>query len=155
MDQGSSQSVIDAEHLRLLRIGYLVSSGVSAFFGLFGLLYAAMGAFVTSVARFAQPTNPHQIPPEQFGWVVMVFGLGFTLFFLGIAALKYQVARNLKGRRGWTFCMVVAALCCMGVPYGTLLGIFTFMVMSRPSVHALFGDRPPPVPVAEEIGGGA
>ena len=155
MEQSSAQAAIDAEHLKLLHIGYLISSGISAFFGLFGLMYATMGVFVTSVAKLAQPANPGQLPPEQVGWLFTIFGCAFTLFFFGIAALKYQAARLLKSRRGWTFCMVVAAVCCMGVPYGTLLGVLTFLVLSRPGVQALFRERPPAVPVTQEGTGGA
>jgi hypothetical protein len=33
---------------------------------------------------------------------------------------------------------VTAAISCLEVPYGTLLGVLTFMVMARPSVRALF-----------------
>jgi len=34
--------------------------------------------------------------------------------------------------------MIVAGLGCLAVPYGTLLGVFTFVVLGRPSVVRLF-----------------
>ena len=37
--------------------------------------------------------------------------------------------------------MVIAALECLSVPLGTLLGVFTLVVLSRPSVRDSF-DRP-------------
>ena len=39
----SPQTIIDDEHLRLLRIGYFISAGQTAIFIPFGLLYAVMG----------------------------------------------------------------------------------------------------------------
>jgi hypothetical protein len=41
-------------------------------------------------------------------------------------------------------CMVTAGISCLGIPYGTVLGIFTFLVLSRPSAIALFDRWPLP-----------
>ena len=42
-----------------------------------------------------------------------------------------------------TFCVVVAAISCCFTPLGTVLGVFTLIVLFRPSVKALFGlDAP-------------
>ena len=46
--------------------------------------------------------------------------------------------------------MVVAAVCCLGIPYGTVLGVFTLIVLSRRSVSSLFE----PQPTAALAGGG-
>jgi hypothetical protein len=35
-------------------------------------------------------------------------------------------------------CFVVAAIECIFMPFGTVLGVFTIIVLSRPSVKALF-----------------
>ena len=43
-------------------------------------------------------------------------------------------------RRNRSFCFVVACLSCFNVPLGTILGIFTILVLNRPSVQAGF-DR--------------
>jgi DNA-binding transcriptional LysR family regulator len=47
-DDGSRQSLLDDEHLRLLALGYQIEGGVSACFSLFGLLYVVMGVGMTS-----------------------------------------------------------------------------------------------------------
>ena len=43
MDENLRQQIIVEEHLKLLRIGYFVSSGMSAFVSLFGLFYGFIG----------------------------------------------------------------------------------------------------------------
>jgi ABC-type proline/glycine betaine transport system permease subunit len=154
MDVQTRQAVLDEEHLRLLRIGYFISAGVTAFFGLFGLLYMAVGTMVLFVAKPANPPSPNQMPPE-FAWFFVVVGLAFMAIGLGLAALKCHVARCIAGRRAWNLCMVTAALTCLGLPYGTVLGVFTFMVLGRPTVRDLFRGVPPRVEGGANVDGGA
>ena len=133
MTEEERQAIIDYEHLRVLSICYLVSAGMNAFFSLFGLFYAAMGLFFTAAA-FQGPSQPNNPPPELFGLFFGVFGLAIFLIMVGIAVLKVLVAVRLKQRRSRTLCMVVAAVTCLGIPIGTALGVFTFVVLSRESI---------------------
>lgn len=134
------QSVVDDEHLKLLALGYMISAAISAFFSLIGLMYMAMGAFFGEMISHMPPnaSSAGQPPPEFFGWIFGGIGLLIFLVMMGIAALKFRAAFLLKQRRGRTFCMVIAALCCLGVPYGTVLGVFTFIVLGRNSVELRF-----------------
>jgi hypothetical protein len=140
--QEERQAFLDDEHLKLLSIGYIIAGAISAVFSIFGLFYALMGLFFGSV--FARlPSQPGQPPPPEFmGWFFGLFGLGFFLVLVTFAVLKFLAAQRLKARRSRTFCMVVAALTCFEVPYGTALGVCTFIVLLRPSVARLF--EPPP-----------
>ena len=42
-------------------------------------------------------------------------------------------------------CIVMAALACLSMPFGTVLGVFTIIVLARPSVQALFSRPVAPV----------
>jgi len=135
------QAVIDDEHLKLLSIAYVIAGAINAFFSVFGLLYALMGAFIGSaIARFL--SQPGQPPPELMGWFFGIFGLAIFISMVALAALKFLAAHRIKARRSRTLCMVVAALTCFGVPYGTALGVWTLIVLSRPSVARLFESQP-------------
>jgi uncharacterized protein YybS (DUF2232 family) len=139
-EQESRQNIIDQEHLKLLHIAYLVSACLSAFFSLFGIMYAFMGVFFGAMIA-AAPLRPGQErPPPFMGWFFGVFGLFFFVILLTMGILKFLTYRRLKERRSRVFCMVVAGISCLSIPYGTLLGVFTFVVLSRPSVMELF-DR--------------
>jgi hypothetical protein len=46
--------------------------------------------------------------------------------------------RMLQRRRGYTYCVVMAAIACAFTPIGAVLGVFTLIVLLRPSVKALF-----------------
>jgi hypothetical protein len=142
-DELNRQSIANEEHLKLLALGYMISAAISAFFSLFALMYSAMGAFIaTMISKTATSTNAANQPPPAFiGW--LLGGIGFVLFLLmiGIAALKLRAAFCIKQRKSRTFCMVIAVICCLGIPYGTLLGVLTIVVLERDSVKILF-ERP-------------
>jgi hypothetical protein len=137
-EQDLRQAVMDEEHLRLLRIGYFVMAGLKAFGALFGLLYAGMGLSVFALAKSAVPRPGQEPPPEFVGWIFAGFGLGFFAFFAVMSVLCFLVARRLRQRRSRVLCLVVAAIDCISIPFGTLLGIFTFVVLARPTVMRMF-----------------
>ncbi len=148
------QTIVDQEHVRILSIAYLVSAVMNALFSLFGLLYVFMGFFMTALmARMpAGPAQPAP-PPEAVAWMFAAFGLAMFTIMLTFGLFKFLAYRCLKQRRSRTFCMVVAGISCLGIPYGTLLGIFTFAVLTRPSVSKLFAVAPPPISTAGVVAG--
>ncbi len=73
--------------------------------------------------------------------------MGGMFAFLGVAimilawtmgAALFLSGRWLTEHRNWTFCLVVACLSMLNQPLGTILGIFTLIVLLRPSVKELF-----------------
>jgi hypothetical protein len=54
--------------------------------------------------------------------------------------------RCLSRRKSYSFALVMACIECLFVPFGTILGIFTIVVLSRKSVKALFSDAQTPAP---------
>lgn len=144
-DDFTRQSIIDEEHLKLLSLGYMVSGGFSALFSLFGLFYVFIGIAMTSfISRIAQSQNkPDQMPPQFVGWFFGAIGLAFLIFSVSFAILKFLAGSRLKQRSSRIFCMIVAGFTCLEFPYGTFLGVMTFIVLGRESVIRLFS---PPAP---------
>lgn len=136
MNNDERQQVIDEEQLRLLRIGYFAMGGVAVFTGLFGLLYALMGFMIVHMPMQAQ--QPGQPPPEVIAWFFAAFGLAFMLLAGVYALLAFLSARALRRRRARGLCLFTAALSCLYIPFGTLLGVFTFIALGRRSVIELF-----------------
>ena len=66
--------------------------------------------------------------------------LGSVLFVIGIAmAICILIAgRSLALRNRYSFALVIACIECLFVPFGTILGVFTIVALSRESVKALF-----------------
>jgi len=73
------------------------------------------------------------------GMIFGVLGVGLFVLMLSLGLAKLHTARQLKKRQSKTFCMVVAAISCLGIPWGTVLGVFTFMVLGRERVARQFG----------------
>jgi hypothetical protein len=129
----SRESIIDNEHLKLLRIGYFISAAQTAIFIPVGLLYAGMGVLFTHL-----PSGPGAAPPPFMTWFFGAFGGVFALIGIVGATLKLLTAIRLKERRSRTLCLITAGLSCLEIPYGTALGVMTFIVLGRPSVREQF-----------------
>jgi hypothetical protein len=129
----SVQSIIDNEHLRLLRIGYFISAGQTALIIPFGLVYAALGLVMGHLPS-GTGAPPPPFMPLFFGIVgAVISGLA------GIAAvLKLVTGIRLKERRGRLLCMITAGISLLEIPYGTALGLMTFIVLGRPNVKREF-----------------
>ena len=128
----------DKEHLRLLAIFHYVVAGLAALFSFFPLLYTTVGAIFIFAARHGTPKPGEEPPPEFIGWILAI--VGSLLFLLGVAiAICILIAgRSLAKRTRYWFALVVACIECLFIPFGTILGVFTIIVLSRESVKALF-----------------
>lgn len=132
------RAAIDAEHLRLLSIGYVVSGILSALFSLLGLVYLGIGIVMGAALSHEVAKAGKEAPPAFLGYLFGCIGLCIFLFMVLLAGLKFRAAWCLKHRRSRTYCMVVAGISCLGIPYGTLLGVFSFVVLGRTSVREMF-----------------
>jgi hypothetical protein len=138
------QAILDEEHVRLLAIGYWVWGGFMALYalllvGYFGLL----GSIFMTV-----PRNRVGALPASIGWVFLGVGAAVLVIVGILAALEIAAGFWIRNRRHRAATLVVAALLCPSIPFGTLLGVSTFVVLTRPSVKALY------VPAAEVAVGG-
>ncbi len=130
--------------MRLLAIFHYIVAGLAALFSLLPLLYTTIGAVFIFAARHGTPKPGEELPPEFLGWIFLVVGL--LLFLLGIAiAICILIAgRCLSRCKHYTFALVMACIECLFVPFGTILGVFTIIALSRESVKTLFSTTQPP-----------
>ncbi len=135
MTNEERQAVLDEEHLKLLRIGYIVAGAADGFFALFPLIYVLFGIFIAASAPGGRPGEPN---PAMFGLIFVLVGLGASFFFAVQAALKFMTARALGRAQSRMLCYITAGLSCLQMPWGTLLGVFTFLVLGRESVKERF-----------------
>jgi hypothetical protein len=139
----------DAEQLRLLSIFHYIVAGLAALFSCFPLLYTAVGAIFIFVARHQAAKGPKpgkELPPEFIGWIFAVIGSLLFLLGIGIAICILIAGRSLAKHTRYWFAFVVACIECLFIPFGTILGVFTIIVLLRESVKALFptaGEQKP------------
>jgi len=137
MDTTPSLSDVSQGHLRLLSIFHYV---VAAFAALGPVFLALHYLFLSRMLEVAAQ-SPGQSPPpdgllDVFVWFYVVMGAACVLGMV----LNFLAARSLAARRRWTLCAVVAGLNCLQMPLGTILGVFTLIVLVRPEVRAGFGE---------------
>ena len=138
----------DAEHLRLLSIFHYIVGGLAALFSFFPLLYTIVGAIFIFVARHDTPGPGQEPPPEFIGWILAVIGSLLSLIGIAIAICILIAGRSLAKHTRYWFAFVMACIECLFLPFGTILGVFTIIVLSRESVKALFpaaGEQKPTI----------
>jgi hypothetical protein len=132
----------DLEHLRLLSIFHYVVAGLTALFACFPVFHLIFG-LVMLLAPGALENGQHghggDIAVMRFvGCILTVIATLLILSGWGLAVCILLAGRFLSGHRHYMFCLVIAALLCMITPFGTVLGVFTIVVLVRPSVKLLF-----------------
>ena len=134
------QQILDNEHLRLLSIFHYVKGGITALFACIPIIHLVIGlVFIIAPHSFGHGSNQ---PPAFIGWFFVVFALVFILLGWTFAVLVLIAGRCIARRKHYTFCFVVACVECLSVPFGTVLGVFTILVLNRQSVKELFNPKP-------------
>jgi hypothetical protein len=127
----------DADQLRLLSVFHYVVGGMMALFSMFPVIHLSVGIAIVCGA-FDDPDQGDQLP-ALFGWFFIIIPLVFIISGLILATCILVAGRKLSRRSSYMYCLVIAALECMIMPFGTVLGVFTIVVLMRPNVRKLFG----------------
>lgn len=129
----------DQDQIKILAIFHFVVAAIGGLFACFPILHLLMGISML-VGDFFPGGAPSNMP-FPFG----LFGLMFTLipagmiFFGWLFAIALAVSGYfLLRKQGYLYCLVMAGVSCVFTPFGTVLGIFTIVVLMRPSVKELF-----------------
>ena len=134
------QRKIDADHLNLLSIFHFVGAGLA----LFGLMFVFVH-YMMFHAIFANPEmwkNQKEAPPVELFMIFKWFYVVFAFWFVVSGVLNVISGLFMRARKHRTFSMVVAAINCLHVPLGTVLGIFTIIVLIRDSVREVYEAEP-------------
>lgn len=131
----------DQEHLRLLAIFHFVCAGLVALCACIPIIHLALGVMMLFAPEIFGPGRDQ--PPRVIGLLfVLIAGLFIVLGWM-LAGLLAWAGRCLLRHKAYTFCLVMAAIACLFMPFGTILGVFTIIVLIRPTVKALFEQTTP------------
>lgn len=127
----------DVSQLGLLAILHYVWGGLGMICGCIPSIHVGMGVMLVLEPQ-ALSGGSGEAPPPELGYFFIVVGLFAiaTAWALSICAI---VSGNyLKQQRRRMFSIIVAAVSCASFPIGTALGVFTIVVMMRPSVIRMY-----------------
>jgi Protein of unknown function (DUF4064) len=133
------QRKIDADHLNLLAIFHFIAAG----FACLGILflcghYAMMHAFMDNPQMWNTQSGGQAPDPAQFFAIFRWFYLVFGAWFLLSGVLNLISAFCLRKRTHRVFSIVVSGINCLHIPFGTVLGAFTIIVLVRDSVREIY-----------------
>lgn len=120
----------DEQYLRLLSIFHYVVGGLAACFACIPLIHFCIGT--------AMLTGAIDNAPAFIGFMFVIMSIVFITIGWVFAVCLIVAGRNLARRKRYMFCLVMAAISCMFMPFGTVLGVFTIIVLMRPGVKELF-----------------
>ena len=138
----------DEDHLKLLAIFHYVVAGLAALVSLFPTVHLLVGIGMVS-GFFTDPKDP--FPFSLVGWIFITFASCWIVFGLAFSSCMVMAGRCLRQRRKYKFCLVMAGLACIFMPFGTVLGVFTIITLTSESVKALFQHPVPAEPQRQDL----
>jgi hypothetical protein len=146
----------DREHLGALSIGHFILAGIAILGGIPTLIYGvaasklvdelgsdftmAMGQVPAQGGGSPLPANPDALL-QDFNTLLVTAIVGGLVIAIVSCVHLVVVGVQIRQRKWWTFCYLTGWGECLMFPFGTILGIFTIIVLGRPSVKRLFGVR--------------
>jgi len=139
-DNQFKQEIIDGEHLKLLSVFHYIQGAFTILTASFFILHLVMFAIFSKLAE-----NP-EFAGEEFGseFPVAIFTV-FTIFFgiFILAGITFGILQiisgiSIKKRKNRIFSFIIAIVELIFIPYGTILGVLTIIVLQRESVKNLY-----------------
>jgi len=133
LNDDKRQGILDNEHLNLLSIFYFIFGGLTIFTSFIILAYITIfSAIFTNIP--IESSDIENFPLEIIFYVftalfIFVFGYGILLILAGV---------NIRKKAKRVFSLVVGALAILSFPFGTALGVFSIIVLTRNSVVELY-----------------
>jgi hypothetical protein len=131
----------DDDHLQILAIFHNVVAGFACLVALFPTVHLVVGLCLVS-GYFTDPKP--DFPFALVGWLLILFASCWIIAWLTFATLLVAAGRCLRQRRRYQFCLVIAGVACAFMPFGTVLGVFTIVTLSKEIVRAQFQPAPAP-----------
>jgi len=122
----------DVKQLSMLATFHYVVGGITGFFSCLPLIHVTIGVLI--IVGTLNGNNP------AAGWIFLIVGALFVTLGWTLAICILMVARNLNRKTHYRFCFFMACAECIFMPFGTILGVFTIMALSKDAVKAAFDN---------------
>jgi hypothetical protein len=135
MESKEKTEIIDSERLKWISFFHYLSGAMTILFSLISTIYLIFFAFIAFNPEFINEENMEQAVNAQY--FMKIFFAVFSVFVL--AGIIYGICEIVSGlyikqRKNRVFSLIVAIPRILFFPYGTILSIFTLMMLERDSV---------------------
>ncbi len=125
----------DIKELKLLSIFHYVVGGILIFLSLAQLI---SGIVFTHVFEPSTIESSGQLFSPGFKYYVAVMSVVAFILGKAIAIATILSGRFLTLHKRYWFSFIIACVLCLYMPFGTILGVFTLIVLCRQSVKDLY-----------------
>jgi hypothetical protein len=127
----------DEEHLRLLSIFHYVVGGLGCLFSCMPILHIVIGLMII-VAPEKMGGNNEELMPEFAGWMFFLMGMAFFIIGQAISIAIIVSGRFISKRKNYMYSFIIACVECLFIPFGTVLGVFSIIVLSKETVKKIY-----------------
>ena len=131
----AAREIVDQEHLKILSIVHYIFGSLQALLSCILIVHFVLGLVMATVP---QALGHGQPPPVWFGLAMSALSGCFMLVGWLFGGLTIYSGYCIRRRRARGFSLIMAAINCLSIPFGTALGICTIVVLTRPSVRQLY-----------------
>ncbi|MFM2199733.1 MAG: hypothetical protein RLZZ505_3165 [Verrucomicrobiota bacterium] len=139
-------NLVDESHLHLLSVFHFVMGGLYTLgIGFVALHFLMMRIFMTmphsapvTVPAGGSPTPPSAAMPPEIMTIMIVFYVLAAVMIASLATANILAGFWLRKRVRHSLTFVVAAINCAFFPFGTVLGVFTIIVLQRATVKMTY-----------------
>ncbi len=128
----------DRDTLQVLAFFHWALAAWAAFLALIPVIYLALawGIGIDPLGSNLQLAGTHR-PGLAPSFLAVAATVVATLAAVGFGL----AARALRGERRLALCRAMAALACLFVPFGPILGVYTLLTLAQPEIAAGFARR--------------
>lgn len=130
----------EIRYLDILAIFHLIVGAIAGLFSCFPLINLSIGlSMLSEIPKIIARDNlfsPFTMFPILFvvlPAIIVVFG---WMFAIAVILNAYYI----KKRKWLTYCLVIGGIETIFMPFGTVLGVFTIILLTKPNIKELFAS---------------
>lgn len=126
-----------AQNLELLSIFHYVLAALIYLKGAVAFIFLGIGTVAAAGILSDRPEDMH-IALLAIGLIFYVAPMVFLCLMWTLATLVLLSGRRIAQRINLTYCQVIGGLECLCFPFGTILGIFTLIALTKSEAKEAF-----------------
>lgn len=124
--------------LHLLSIAHYAVAVLAAFVASTPVIHLVMGLIMLVLGITSREDTTFRVVFVLEGLIFMLMAVVMIAIGWTFAVCMAAAGRFLSQKRRYLFCQVMGGLVCTFIPFGTVLGVLTNIVLARPAVRGLF-----------------